>query len=57
MFTDLGQRTSIKRQRSVSLASCNGRANVPEVVREHPTPVHAFDLNSAALRDLAEAGA
>ena len=27
------------------------------VVRKHPTPVHAFDLNSAALRDLAEAGA
>jgi 3-hydroxyisobutyrate dehydrogenase-like beta-hydroxyacid dehydrogenase len=27
------------------------------VVRKHPTPVRAFDLNPAALRDLAEAGA
>jgi 3-hydroxyisobutyrate dehydrogenase-like beta-hydroxyacid dehydrogenase len=27
------------------------------VIEKHPAPVHAFDLNSAALRDLAEAGA
>ena len=27
------------------------------VVRKHPTPVHAFDLNPARLRDLAVAGA
>lgn len=27
------------------------------IVKKHPVPVHAFDLNSAALHDLADAGA
>jgi 3-hydroxyisobutyrate dehydrogenase-like beta-hydroxyacid dehydrogenase len=34
-----------------------GGAICRNIVRKHSAPVHAFDLNSAALRDLQEAGA